>query len=206
MALRHETEKLDYIWREAIERNRWILEQGGERVKAFIRKTSGVPCFCFQDAHHKQPISDCLQCYGTGILGGYEGPFDMIISPDDAERRVSQKDIGRTVEHSQEVWTGPSPLLSQRDFLVKLNGDRFSVGPVRTPTNRGMVLQQHFTAGRFDEADIRYRVPIGNPVKYAAIQFVPEGSTLPPQITNNPAIPAEVQLRGQTKAWENITW
>jgi hypothetical protein len=35
-------EKLDYIWREAIRRNRWILDQGGERVRVFLRKQVGA--------------------------------------------------------------------------------------------------------------------------------------------------------------------
>src|SRR5690606_38782019 len=44
----HEVEKLDWIWREAVRRNRWILQQGGERVRLFLRKTVGEPCPCCQ--------------------------------------------------------------------------------------------------------------------------------------------------------------
>lgn len=147
-------------------------------------------------------------CYGAGIVGGYEGPYDLLVAPDDAEKRVAQKDIGRTVEHSYEIWTGPSPLLSHRDFIVKLNGDRYSIGPVRMPSNRGMVLQQHFTIGIFDEKDIRYRVPLDNPVKYAAVQFVPQGPerAAEHEVTNKPNIPQERQYEGKTPTWENIEY
>src|SRR5690606_13986201 len=41
-----EIEKVDWIWQEAVRRNRWILEQGGESVKLFIRKNNGLPCPC----------------------------------------------------------------------------------------------------------------------------------------------------------------
>ncbi len=203
-----EIEKLDYIWREAVRRNRWILEQGGERVKIFIRKVVGVPCPCIQDEYHKQPLNDCNICYGTSIVGGYEGPYDALIAPDDAERRIAQKDIGRTVEHAYEVWTGPSPILSQRDFLVKINGERYSIGAVRFPSNRGMVLQQHFNIGHFDEKDIRYRVPVGNPIKFSAVEFAPAGpekeaEALP---TDKPNIPEERQLKGRSKVWEDIEY
>jgi hypothetical protein len=203
-----EVEKLDYMWREAIRRNRWILEQGGERVKIFIRKIVGVPCTCFQDDYHKQPLNDCLICYGSGVIGGFEGPYDAIIAPDDAERRISQKDIGRTLEHAYEVFTGPTPILSQRDFLVKINGDRYSIGSVRFPSNRGMVLQQHFNIGHLDEKDIRYRVPVGNPIKYPAIQLAPTGpeQEAEAQITEKPNIPDERELRGRSKVWEGIEW
>lgn len=204
----YEVEKLDWIWREAVRRNRWILEQGGERVRLFLKKNVGVSCPCFQFEHHHQPQNDCLLCYGTGILGGYEGPYEAIIAPDDAERRLAQKETGRAVEHSYEVWTGPTPLLAQRDFLVKLNGDRYSVGPVRFPSNRGMVLQQHFTIGHIDERDIRQKVPMGNPARFAAVSFLPrppeEGGPTP--ITDKANIPDERELRGRTVAWENITY
>jgi hypothetical protein len=203
-----DVEKLDWIWREGIRRNRFILEQGGERVKTFIRKLVGVPCPCIPDDFHKQPLNDCLHCFGTGIVGGYEGPYDMLIAPDDAEHRIAQKDMGRTEEHAYEVWTGPSPLLSQRDFLVKINGERYSLGPVRFPSNRGMTLQQHFNIGSMDEQDIRYRVPVENPIKFAAIQFGPFGPELEADssTTNKPNIPAERQLRGRSKAWEGAVY
>lgn len=203
-----EIEKIDYIWREGVRRNRFILEQGGERVKIFLRKQVGLPCSCFQDEYHKQPLNDCLKCYGTGILGGYEGPYDALIAPDDAERRISQKDAGRTLEHAYEVWTGPSPLLSQRDFLVKINGERYSIGSIRFPSNRGMVLQQHFNIGHLDEKSIQYKVPVDNPVKYSAIQFVPGGPEreADASITGKPNIPDERELKGRSKVWENTTW
>jgi hypothetical protein len=203
-----EIEKLDYIWREAVHRNRWILEQGGERVKVFLRKNVGLPCPCIEDDFHNQPINDCIICFGTGIVDGYEGPYDIIIAPDDAERKISQKDIGRTIEHTYEAWTGPSPLLAHRDFLVKVNGERYSIGAVRMPTNRGMILQQHFNIGHFDEKDIRYKVPMDGPRRYPAAGFIPSGpedeaEAIP---TDHPDVPAEVQLRGRSLAWENTEY
>lgn len=203
-----EVEKLDYIWREATRRNRWILEQGGERVKVLLRKNVGLPCPCTPDWWHKQPQSDCLICFGTGIVSGYEGPYEIIIAPEDAERRISQKDMGRTVEQTYEVWTSPSPKLSHRDFIVKVNGERYSLGAVRNPSARGTYLQQHFTIGHFDEKDIRYKVPINSPVKFPGVEFAPSGPEheAEDEITNKPNIPDERQLRGRTPVWENIEY
>lgn len=202
-----EVEKLDYIWKEAIRRNRWILSQGGERVSVFLRKNVGIPCPCYS-FHHKQPTSDCDDCYGTGIVGGYEGPYDIIVAPDDAETAVRQTERGRTTVHQYEVWTGPTPLLCQRDFIMKINGDRYSIGPVRMPSNRGNILQQHFSIGGFDEKDIRYRVPVGDPVKYAASQFVASGpeNEASRDVTEKPNIGDEREIRGRTKAWENTNY
>jgi hypothetical protein len=202
-----EIEKLDNYWREAVRRNRWILEQGGERARVYLRKVVGIQCSCY-DQIHKQPLGDCHLCYGTGILGGYEGPYELILAPDDAERKVTQSELGRNVVHSYEVWTGPQPLLSHRDFILKIDGDRYSIGPVRRPTNRGTILQQHFTINYVDEKDIRYKVPVGDPVKFAATQFAPSGPEFEAndQITEKTNIPDEREYRGRSLAWKNANY
>lgn len=203
-----EIEKLDYIWKEGIRRNHWILDQGGERVKVFIRKRTGVRCGCYSSITHHQPLGDCPTCLGTSFVGGYEGPFDIIIAPDDSNRKIASQSTGKTVEHTYEVWTGPSPLLTQRDFIVKINGERYSVGSVRMPTNRGMVLQQHFDIGHLDEKDIRYSVPVDSArvsgPTYVKPPIPPMNS--PAQITDKPGIPDNRELKGRTITWEGITY
>lgn len=158
------TETLDYIWREAVKRNNWILEQGGERVKLFIRKVSGQICECVTDSkkasYIKQPRNRCTGCLGSGFVGGFEGPYDIIIAPDDSDRKTAQSNWGRYVENIYEVWMGPTPLVTQRDFIMKQSGEAFSIGPTRKPTNRGNILQQHFSINSLDLFDIRYRVPV----------------------------------------------
>ena len=230
-------ETLDYIWKEAMRRNSWILQQGGERVKVFIRRQSGIPCDCKLDPRTRefggQPSNRCSVCYGTGWVRGYEGPFETIIAPDDAERRFSQTPWGRRQEHTYEVWTGPSPLVTQRDFIVKQTNERYSIGPARRPTNRGNLLQQHFNILSFDDQDIRYQVPIDGTdllpwpeTRYslrvpppmavdgalqgpswmndpAEPQYPVGPDAQTPMETNNPDWPAEKQPRGRTPAWAN---
>lgn len=201
----HEIEKLDWIWQEATRRNKFILYQGGERVKIFIRKSVGVRCGCGTDVY-KQAASDCLVCYGTSIIGGYDGPYDIMIAPDDNERKIAQSNRGRAYEHSYETWTGPNPLLSQRDFLVKLNGDRYGVGAVRIPSNRGMQLQQHFQISHLDEGDIRYKVPVLDvtTLRVPQTRYLIDGEgRSTPMVTDREAIPAERQIRGRTPTFEN---
>jgi hypothetical protein len=205
-------ERLDYIWREAIRRNNWVLEQGGERVKVFVKKTSGHQCFCRSDPRtiewDQQPNSRCLECFGTGYIGGYEGPYDMIVAPDDAERAVRQTPNGRYVSHLQDVWTGPSPLLTQRDFIVKLTGERYSIGPVRKPSNRGNIMQQHFQIAYLEEGDIRYKIPLFDTTELCW----PECRGRPAVLqggawqTEKDNIPEEREQRGRTPVWSNITY
>lgn len=222
-----ESEQLDYIWREAIRRNRWILEQGGERVKLFLRRTNGNPCPCHWDpkllAFSKQPLNSCLECYGTGWIGGYEGPYDIIIGPDESERRVTQTPNGRRLENSYEVWIGPTPVVSQRDFIVKQNGERFSIGPARRTQVRGRTLQQAFQIAYLDTGDIRYTVPMGalERLPWPQTRFTnPEDSSCEdappypvgadyqatPMATEKASVPDRREQRGRTPVWQNITY
>ena len=219
-------EKIDYIWREGIRRNNWMLEQGGERVKFFTRRVTGIPCHCtaFNPKtliYSKQPDSLCMACFGTGIKGGYDGPYDLIVAPDEAERRVSQLSQGRRKEHSYEVWIGPSPIVTQRDFIVKQNNERFNIGAVRYPSNRGNILQQHFNIAYLDSGDIRYKVPItGVPSIWPRTNYTywPQRDTYSarsdalypvepdssyPMLSDRADVPNNTEVRGRTGTWEN---
>jgi hypothetical protein len=201
----HEVEKTDWIWREAVRRNQFILQQSGERVKVFVRRAVGPRCGCYSETN-RQPASDCLVCYGTGVIGGYDGPYDVVLAPDDSEKAIVQSNRGRSLTHSYETWTGPSPLLSQRDFIVKLNGDRYGIGPVRMPTNRGMQLQQHFSVSHIDEGDIRYDVKVLDTSTLVVPETrytVPGEGGATPMTTDRDAIPEERQIRSRTVAGEN---
>jgi hypothetical protein len=199
-------EKLDWIWREAIRRNRFLLDQGGESVKLFKMKLVGPKCGCY-DYSRKQPSATCRTCYGTSIIGGYDGPYDIVIAPEDGERSISQSNRGRAVQHPYDTWTGPSPLLTQRDFFVRLNGDRYGIGPVRGPQNRGMQLQQFFTTSHLDSADIRYDVPVMQTEFLVAPEtryIIPGEGKATPMLTDRETIPAERQYRSNTVAGENV--
>lgn len=199
-------EPLDYIWKEAIRRNKFILDQGGERVKVFIRRQNGPRCGCFSP-EHQQGKSDCLVCYGTGILGGYDGPFDYILSPDDGSKNLTQSNLGRTNSHSYEVWGPPFPLINMRDFMVKMNGDRYGFSSVRIPSNRGMQLQQFFSVSYLDHSDVRYKVPVmdTSKLRYPETRYIQIGSGKAlPMMTNMGLEPSELQFRGATVAYENI--
>lgn len=222
-----DSEKLDYIWREAIRRNRWILEQGGERVKVFIRRMTGVRCDCVWDErleeYSKQPLNACIKCYGTGWVGGYEGPYDIIVGPAEGERRVTQTPNGRRLEYAYEVWIGPTPRLSQRDFIVKQNGERYSIGPVNRTEIRGVLLQQSFQIAYLDTGDIRYRVPMGDlerlpwpETRFTNPEDAPCEDSPPypvgadyqatPMATEKGSIPDGREQRGRTPVWQLIQY
>jgi Chitobiase/beta-hexosaminidase C-terminal domain len=154
-----ESDKLDYTYREAIRRNSWLLDQAGERVLLFIRKTAGIRCECYlrNIETHKQAKIPCDDCYGTGYIGGYEGPYEIRIAPFQTDQKVMMTDRGMKFENIEETWTTVSPVLSQRDFILRRNGQIYAVGPIRTPDVKGVPTQQHFSVQSIDTTDIRYK-------------------------------------------------
>lgn len=221
-----EIERVDYMWKEGIRRNNWILDQGGERVKLFVRRVAGEPCGCGDFDRKtlifaKQPDSICMMCFGTGIRGGYDGPYDIIIGPDDGEKAVVQEQQGRRKTHNYGVWIGPTPIVNQRDFIVKQNNDRYSIGPVSFASNRGNILHQTFNVSYLDSGDIRYKVPIlGVPISWGDVRYTynplrvthSARSDAPYPVVADTAYPMEsdradkpnaYEVRGRTGTWEN---
>jgi hypothetical protein len=205
----YDMEKIDWIWAEAIRRNKWLLEQAGERVKLFIRKWAGERCSCWDDQYRQAKI-DCPACYGTGYVGGYEGPYDILVAPPETEKVVNLTDIGLHITYDWMTWTGPHPLLNDRDFVIRSNNDRYSIGRVNPQGSRGAIYQQHFTLAPLDQHDVRYRVPIiggasGVPASHNAFREDPS-SDASPAIPNKPEIPDQYERTGRTVTFENIMY
>ena len=142
-----------------------MLDQAGERVLLYIKKKAGKVCHCrYRDIKmrtHKSPDQDCETCYGAGFVGGFDGPFPIIIAPLTTEQRVQQTDRGLRLSYQIETWLGPTPIIKQRDMIVRRNGDRCLVGPI-TPVEGpgGVMVQQHFVIEILDGTDIRYKFSI----------------------------------------------
>jgi hypothetical protein len=205
----YDIEMLDYIWREAILRNRWILEQGGERVKLFIRKWMGQKCSNYQYSYG-QSHNTCTLCYGTNIIGGYVGPYDAIIAPPETEKQIELMDMGLHMRYDWETWMSDYPLINPRDFVVRQNNERYLIGPVNPQGQRGAIFQQHFSMSYIDTGDIRYQVPITGGETSVPASYDPYRQTAPtnasPAINDKPEIPKERIIRGRTVTFEGITY
>jgi hypothetical protein len=202
-------EMLDYIWKEAIRRNRWILEQGGERVKIFIRKWLGPKCDSF-DPLYGQSHNNCEICYGSNIIGGYSGPYDAIVAPPEADKQIELMDMGLHIRYEWASWLTDWPLIQTRDIIVRQNNERYSVGPVNPQGQRGAIFQQHFTMSLLDQGDIRYKIPITGSEDGVPVSYDPFRETAPspasPAINAKPEVPQERIIRGRTVVFENIQW
>ena len=210
----YDMEKVDYIWAEAIRRNNWILEQGGERVKLFLRKWNGVICpnsdprtgYCTRQGVSK---GSCPYCYGTSYVGGYEGPYDIIIAPPETEKAVNLLDVGLHITYDWQSWTGPHPLLNDKDVIVRQNNDRFFVSRANYQGSRGAIYAQHFGMTAVDSVDLIYTIPIdggqlGVPAAWNAYR-TGKPSDASPVIPDKPEI-GPGKVTGRTVTFENIMY
>jgi hypothetical protein len=210
----YDMEKIDYIWAEGIRRNHWILDQAGERVKLFLRKWNGTQCECYDEkTGYSKRIGvrngGCPYCYGTGYVGGYEGPYDIMIAPPETEKAVNLLETALHITYDWNSWTGPHPLLNDRDVIVRQNNDRFFVSRANYQGSRGATYQQHFNLTAVDTTDPIYNIPIiggelGVPPAWNAYR---EGqpSDASPQIPDKPEV-APGKKTGRTVTFENIMY
>lgn len=148
-------------------------------------------------------------CYGTGYIGGYEGPYSLLVAPPETEKTVNLFDVGLHVSYDWMTWTGPYPLLTDRDFVVRQNNERFSVARVNPQGQRGAIFQQHFMLAPLDHKDIRYYVPIsgGATVPPEWDRYRKDQPTeASPEMPNKPEIPDQYEYRGRTVTFENIVY
>ena len=149
-------------------------------------------------------------CLGTNIVGGYEGPYDVIIAPPEAEKMIELADMGLHMRYDWATWLGPYPLLNPRDVIIRQNNERYVVGPVTPQGSRGAIYQQHFSMSYIDQGDIRYSIPITGGESEVPAAYDPYREEAPteasPAVNNKPEIPAERIIRGKTVTFENISY
>lgn len=186
-------EAWDYIWKEAVRRNRWILQQGGENCWVYLRKWVGQPCDTCYDKTYERAQSDCMVCYGTGIVGGFVGPYDFLMAPVDVDTTLTRQEQGLKVVKTGTQWTNMAPKLGTYDLIFRKSGEIYIVGKVHMSEVRGNAyLQQEFDISLLPRDRIEYQL-FYPPAK--DVMFVSE----------KPNIDDGEETRGRTVVFENIS-
>jgi hypothetical protein len=143
-------------------------------------------------------------------VGGYAGPFDVLVAPPETEKQIELADMGLHIRYDWASWMSDYPLINPRDIVVRQNNERYIIGPVNPQGSRGAIYQQHFTMSYLDVGDIRYKVPIEVGETSVPVSYDPYRNTAPtpasPAVNNKPEIPAERIIRGRTVTFDNITY
>lgn len=152
-----------FLW-EIRNREKFILEMGGERVKLLKRKWEGTRCPVCWDSVRKQGESDCLSCWGTGIEGGYYlPPVEITVSlTDPASRQMEIQDHGMRLITPVRSWALWTPILLNRDVIVTKQNYRMWLNEVTPSLFRGLILHQKFTTERIEASSVLYKIPVGD--------------------------------------------
>ena len=143
-------------------RNRWLLDMGGERVFLYKRRYAGVRCPNFDQVRKssQQHGQDTI-CYGTGYTGGYFKPIEIWVSlVEGAPETASIKEYGRVREFTPRSWTLWEPLLQNGDFLVRRNGQRLWITEVTLLKWKHFVTHQNFSTAEVERNHPIYQIPL----------------------------------------------
>lgn len=197
----------DYIWARANDYNQWVLEQAGEKNLFLLRKRSGERCSCFDGVHGRGRF-DCPECYGTGYVGGYEGPFEAWCTPFEANKSLSHTDPGLALDMTYDLTILDPFLLNPGDLMVRRDGQRFEIQNTNPIGPRGTIRVQSASVSRMQESDYRHRIPLHpTQTKLSAPLEVDAGrqpDILKPIITDSPHQGDDSEKKGRTIVFGNI--
>lgn len=158
-----EVDDIDYIFKRMVHMNAWIFEQTGEPAHLLFRRTAGERCGCSLGQDFTLGRTGCPDCFETGIIGGYYGPFDFLFQDPDTALTRTLDEGGTKVERRSRSYLGRTPIVQDGDMIVRLNGERLVISGVSYMMPRGVLLQQEFDVSLLPPKDTRYNIPLFEP-------------------------------------------
>ena len=125
-------------------REKWILLGGGERVLLYKRRWDGERCPNFDKVKLQHPQVDfCPICYGTNFVGGYLRPLEVYMSlASPVKQQVEIQEAGMRKVYSPVTWMLWEPVIFNKDFIVRRNGERHWVVDVQQTRFKHHILRQ----------------------------------------------------------------
>lgn len=150
-----DNDDMNEIFNEIRRRHLALLENNGENVKLLILKTTGDKCPYIGHRSNRecpQPLDD-PKCYGVGIIGGYDGPYDIKVRLNPVDFDTIPKDFGKQIESIPRSWTIWEPVLKERDIIVTRDLIFYELQNVTKYPFRGTTTRQDFYVRRLQSDD-----------------------------------------------------
>lgn len=168
---------LEWYFLSIREKDKFILNLGGERVLLYKRRYEGQRCPLYDvDRQTSDQHSDTI-CYGTGWIAldanltgpnsggpyyGYFQPIEIVVSllssgPED----LALTDYGQQRIYKPHSWTLAEPKLTPGDMIVRRNNERFSITQVYPRRFKHYVTHVDFEMSEIERGNIVYTLPSG---------------------------------------------
>lgn len=137
-----------YFITDLRERHTAVILQTGQDFFWLKRMQSGTVCPYWDDQSGNCPdaLNPQSTCFNTKFIGGYHQPLLIKVALPTASRQIVSQEAGQLKMQNMRPWTLWSPVLTNRDMIVKSNtGERYEVLNVsESGPHRGMIITQFF--------------------------------------------------------------
>lgn len=155
---------LDWYYVSILNKIKWALLFGGERVLWYQRRTMGERCPHWDPIRQQHAIDTDYpddKCYGVGYVGGYYRPVEIFVSLASAvQKQIVVQEEGQKVFYSPKSWSLHEPNFRNGDVLVRKNGERYWLANVTPTMWRSKILRYMFDLDRIEPSHPVYNIPV----------------------------------------------
>ena len=146
---------------EAIRRFDLTLQEYiGRKVLVLNSRTTGTRCTnCWDNLKRRRTISDCLTCYGVGIVGGYYSPQKTYACKPPESMKNQVTGIFEMQPTDIVMWFSSRPRLKPRDLIIA-EGRRFRVIGLQRSEKLWSLTRQTVQVRELTKDQIEYRISI----------------------------------------------
>lgn len=148
---------------EIVRRNNILLKNRrhgiGTPVAVFKRKTQGTSCSCWDPDKQRTKTSNCTECYGTHIDGGFYEPILVWANLTPPAKMVQLPQWGEMEPNEARIFFSNYPELNPKDVIfVQPRMTFYTVEKVEVSSRREVVLHQLISASGVDRGRPYYKL------------------------------------------------
>lgn len=147
---------------EMARQERLILrEKDGRELLIFPRRTMGARCSCYDQTMKRKTRSNCLTCFDTTWVGGFESPLKVWGQIATGPVAANESPVTELSLESAVFRLPNYPEILPGDIIVEAENKRWRVLENVGKSEKGRaVVRQTGQCRRVSEGDIEYRIPI----------------------------------------------
>jgi hypothetical protein len=141
---------------------RLTLKFNGLRVVLLKKRRWGVRCLKCTDKRTKEVVRpNCVECWGTGFIGGYWTPFITYARSSASNNASTIGPNQKTDSNECTFWLPDYPTLEQDDILVRLSDNRrFRIDQQLETQIQLNSVHQEISCQELPHDNILYRYPL----------------------------------------------